>query len=58
MMSSGRSRWMTAWIVYQVVAKVMPSVNDPEIVRRAGEGLLARVLASEVNKRVRWHADF
>jgi hypothetical protein len=46
------------WIVYQVVAKVMPSVNDPEIVRRAEEGLLARVLASEVNKRVRWHADF
>jgi hypothetical protein len=46
------------YTVYQVVAKVMPSVDDPEIVRRAEEGLLARVLASEVNKRVRWHADF
>jgi len=46
-----------AWTVYQVIAKVMPSVDDPEIVRRAGEGILARVLASEVNKRVRWHAD-
>lgn len=47
-----------AYMVYQVMAKVMPTVNDPEIVRRAGEGILARVLASEVNKRVRWHADF
>lgn len=46
------------YTVYQVVAKVMPSVDDPEIVRRAEEGLLARVLASEVNRRVRWHADF
>lgn len=46
-----------AYMVYQVVAKVMPTVNDPEIVRRAGEGILARVLASEVNRRVRWHAD-
>lgn len=44
--------------VYQVVAKVMPTVEDPEIVRRAEEGLLGRLLASEVNKRVRWHADF
>jgi hypothetical protein len=47
-----------AYMIYQVVAKVMPTVNDPEIVRRAGEGILARVLASEVNKRVRWHAGF
>ncbi len=45
------------YTVYQVIAKVMPSVDDPEIVRRAGERLLARLLASEVNKRVRWHAD-
>ena len=44
--------------VYQVVAKVMPSVGDPEIVRRAEEAVLARLLASEVNRRVRWHADF
>ena len=47
-----------AYMIYQVVAKVMPTVNDPEIVRRAREGILARVLASEVNKRVRWHAGF
>jgi len=45
------------YTVYQVIAKVMPSVDDPEIVRRAAERLLARLLASEVNKRVRWHAD-
>ena len=44
--------------VYQVVAKVMPSIEDPEIVRRAEEGVLARLLAGEVNRRVRWHADF
>jgi hypothetical protein len=47
-----------AFTVYQVVAKVMPSIDDPEIVRRAGERVLARLLAAEVNRRVRWHADF
>jgi hypothetical protein len=47
-----------AWNVYLVVAKVMPSVQDPEIVRRAEEGVLSRLLAGEVNRRVRWHADF
>ena len=47
-----------AHTVYQVLAKVMPSVGDPEIVRRAEEAVLARLLASEVNRRVRWHADF
>jgi hypothetical protein len=44
--------------VYQVVAKVMPSIEDPEIARRAEKGVLARLLAAEVNRRVRWHADF
>ena len=43
--------------VYQVVAKVMPSIDDPEIVRRAEHGILARLLAGEVSRRVRWHAD-
>ena len=46
------------YTVYQVIAKVMPSVEDPEIVRRAEERLLARALASELSRRVRWHADF
>ena len=44
--------------VYLVVAKVMPSIEDPEIVRRAEEGVLSRLLAGEVSRRVRWHADF
>jgi len=44
--------------VYQVVAKVMPSIEDPEIARRAEKGVLTRLLAAEVNRRVRWHADF
>jgi hypothetical protein len=47
-----------AFTVYQVVAKVMPSTDDPEIVRRAEQGILARLLAAEVSRRVRWHADF
>ena len=47
-----------AFSVYLVVAKVMPSIADPEIVRRAEEGVLARLLAGEVNRRVRWHAAF
>lgn len=46
------------YTVYQVAAKVMPSVEDPEIQRRAEEGLIARVLAGEVTRRVRWHAEF
>jgi len=45
------------YTVYRVVAKVMPTVDDPEIVRRAGEGLLSRVLQGEVSRRVHWHAD-
>jgi hypothetical protein len=44
--------------VYQVMAKVMPSIDDPDIQRRAEDRLLARALAAEVNRRVRWHADF
>ncbi len=44
--------------VYQVVAKVMPSIEDPEIVRRAEEGVLGRLLTAEVHRRVKWHADF
>ncbi len=44
--------------VYQVMAKVMPSIDDPEVLRRAEDRLLSRALAAEVNRRVRWHADF
>jgi len=44
--------------VYQVMAKVMPSIDDPDIQSRAEDRLLARALAAEVNRRVRWHADF
>lgn len=43
--------------LYQVVEKAMPSADDPEIVRRAEEGIVARSLAAEVSRRVRWHAD-
>ncbi len=46
-----------AFAVYRVVAKVLPTVGDPEVLRRAEAGVLARALAAEVNRRVRWHAD-
>ena len=47
-----------AFTVYHVMAKVLPSIDDPDIVRRAEDRVLARALAAEVNRRVRWHADF
>lgn len=43
--------------LYQVAEKVMPSPDDAELVRRAEERIVARALASEVSRRVRWHAD-
>lgn len=42
------------WLVL-VRDKVMPTEEDPAIRRRAEEGLLARLLARDVEARVRWH---
>jgi hypothetical protein len=38
----------------RVVDKVMPSEQDPEVLRRAEAGVLARALADQMHRRVRW----
>ncbi|MGI8498951.1 MAG: hypothetical protein ACR2OG_15375 [Gemmatimonadaceae bacterium] len=43
-----------AFVVYQIVDKVLPSEKDPEIRRRAEDSVLRSVLTREVEERVAW----
>ncbi|MDQ6888368.1 MAG: hypothetical protein M3068_13935 [Gemmatimonadota bacterium] len=43
-----------AFVVYQIVDKVLPSEQDPEIRRRAEDSVLRSVLTREVEARVAW----
>jgi hypothetical protein len=42
------------FVVARVESKVVPSVEDPEVRRRAGDAALATALRREVEQRVRW----
>ncbi|HEU5153170.1 MAG TPA: hypothetical protein VFU03_00410 [Gemmatimonadales bacterium] len=43
-----------AHTLFRVVDKVMPSENDPEILRRAETGVAARVMSAQAQQRVQW----
>lgn len=43
------------FVVARVESKLVPSVDDPDISRRAAEVTLASALRREVEARVRWH---
>lgn len=45
-----------AHAIYQVTGKVMPSVDDEALIRRARDAIVGRAIATEVANRIRWHA--
>lgn len=45
-----------AHTLYQVTAKTLPTVDDPEVAQRARDAIVARHLEVEMNHRIQWHA--
>lgn len=43
--------------IYQVRAKVLPGVGDEALLERARSAIVDRALTTEVNNRIRWHAQ-
>ena len=43
------------YVLYEIQEKVLPSVRDPEVRRRAEEGVLQHALSQQLDRRVRWH---
>lgn len=41
--------------LYQIEEKLLPTATDPEVRRRAEEGVLKVALARQTNDKVRWH---
>jgi hypothetical protein len=45
------------YVLYLIQDKVLPTVRDPEVRRRAEEGVLQHVLRQQLDSRVRWHVS-
>ena len=45
------------YVLYLIQDKVLPTVRDPEVRRRAEEGVLQHVLRQQLDQRVRWHVS-
>lgn len=45
------------YVLYLIQDKVLPTVRDPEVRRRAEEGVLQHVLRQQLDRRVRWHVS-
>lgn len=43
------------YLLYYVLDKVVPSVQDPELLKLAEENLLDKLVDREINERVKWH---
>jgi hypothetical protein len=43
-----------AHTLFRVIDKVMPSEQDPEILRRAEAGVEGRLVAAQAQQRVKW----
>jgi hypothetical protein len=41
--------------LYQIEEKLLPTATDPDVRRRAEEGVLKTALARQTNEKVRWH---
>lgn len=44
------------YTLYQVTAKTLPTVDDPDVAQRARDAIVVRQLEIEVNHRIQWHA--
>jgi hypothetical protein len=42
--------------LYQIEEKLLPNANDPEVRKRAEEGVLKTALARQADQKVQWHA--
>jgi hypothetical protein len=51
----GPARVDNEYVLYLIQAKVLPTVRDPEVRRRAEEGVLEHALSQQLDRRVRWH---
>jgi hypothetical protein len=51
----GPLRWGREFALFWILDKVMPSIDDPDIRRRAEQHVLQRLIDDEINKRVQWH---
>ncbi|MGH9885462.1 MAG: hypothetical protein ACREBE_08025, partial [bacterium] len=45
------------YVLYLIQDKVLPTVRDPEVRRRAEEGVLQHALSQQLDRRVRWHVS-
>ena len=43
-------------VLYLIEAKTLPTAQDPEVLRRAEEGVLEQALERQTAGRVRWHS--
>jgi hypothetical protein len=48
--------WDNAYGIFSIMDKVMPTLDDPEIKRRARAALLEVAINREISNRVTWHA--
>ena len=51
----GPARVNDEYVLYLVQEKVLPTVRDPEVRRRAEEGVLEHALSQQLDHRVRWN---
>jgi hypothetical protein len=52
----GPARVNDEYVLYLIQEKVLPTVRDPEVRRRAEEGVLKHALSQQLDRRVRWHS--
>lgn len=53
----GPTRLGDEYALYLIREKILPSARDPEVRRRAEEGVLQHALRQQLDRRVRWLAD-
>jgi len=53
----GPARVNDEYVLYLIQDKVLPTVRDPEVRRRAEEGVLQHVLRQQLDHRVQWHVS-
>jgi hypothetical protein len=53
----GPARVNDEYVLYLIEEKSVPTVRDPEVRRRAEEGVLAHALSQQLDRRVRWHVS-
>jgi hypothetical protein len=53
----GPARVNDEYVLYLIEEKSVPTVRDPDVRRRAEEGVLEHALSQQLDRRVRWHVS-